>query len=193
MTATPGFCCCLESSTAVWDGWQVAEYSNLCYMYKCKSKYYQYLLQYRWYVDMWWDIMVTGLILLVFRLYILEKGERWGTSKENCSSDATSVDVCESNKDFSENTIAREFILEWVNNRAAASLSLLNTLGSVDMDRYKWLSNTFACHYMHTFTASHKLCKSIGTIRMTQLLVQQPKILAESMCKSMVSVENEWQ
>ena len=64
--------------------------------------------------------------------------------------------MCESNKEFSENTmIAREFIIEWVINGATASLSLLNTSGSVAMDRYQWLSNTHACHYMLIFAASH--------------------------------------
>ena len=71
------------------------------------------------------------------------------------SDDATSVYVCEWNKEFWENTIAIEFILEWDINGATASLSLLNTSGSVAMDRYQWLSNTYACHYMLTFTASH--------------------------------------
>ena len=79
----------------------------------------------------------------------------WTRSKENCSSDAISVYVCESNKEFWENTIAREFIIEWVINTATASLRLLNTSGSVAMDRYQWLSNTFAWHYMLAFTASH--------------------------------------
>ena len=55
-----------------------------------------------------------------------------------------------------ENTmIAIEFIIEWVINGATASLSLLNTSGSVAMDRYQWLSNTYGWHYMLTFTASH--------------------------------------
>ena len=99
--------------------------------------------------------MVSALILLVFRWHILEITEMWSRSKENCSSDATSVYVCESNKEFWENTIAREFIIEWVINRATASLSLLNTSGSVAMDRCQWVSNTYAWHYMLTFTASH--------------------------------------
>ena len=100
--------------------------------------------------------MVSALILLVFRWHILEITETWTRSKENCSTDATSVYVCESNKEFSENTtIAIEYIIEWVINGATASLSLLNTSGSVAMDRYQGLSNTYACHYMLTFTASH--------------------------------------
>ena len=103
---------------------------------------------------MWWNIMVSGSILLVLRWYILERAETWTRSKENCSSDAMSVYVCEWNIEFWENTIAREFIIEWVINKATASLSLLNTSGSVAMDRYQWLSNTYACHYMLTFTAS---------------------------------------
>ena len=99
--------------------------------------------------------MVSALILLVFRWYILEITETWTRSKENCSSDATSVYVCEWNKEFWENTTIKEFIIEWVINGATASLSLLNTSGSVAMDRYQWLSNTYAWHYMLTFTASH--------------------------------------
>ena len=63
--------------------------------------------------------------------------------------------MCESNNEFSENTTSREYIIEWVINWATASLSLLNTSGSVAKDRYQWLSNTYACHYMLTFTASH--------------------------------------
>ena len=63
--------------------------------------------------------------------------------------------MCESNKEFWENTIAIEFIIEWVINRATESLSLLNTSGSVAMHRYQWLSNMYAWHYMLTFTASH--------------------------------------
>ena len=66
-----------------------------------------------------------------------------------------SVYACGSNKVFLENTIAREFIMEWGINGATASLSLLNTSGSVAMHRYQWLSNTYAWHYMLTFTASH--------------------------------------
>ena len=105
---------------------------------------------------MWWDIMVaSGLILLVFRWYILQRTETWRRSKENCSSDATSVYVCKSNKEFSENMTSREFILEWVVNWATASLSLLNISGSVAMDRYHGLSNTYAGHYSFIFTASH--------------------------------------
>ena len=104
---------------------------------------------------MWWDIMVGGSILLVFRWYILEKAETWAWSKGNCSSDVTSVYVCEWNKEFSENTTIREYIIEWAINGATASLSLLNTSGSVAMDRYQWLSNTYAWHYMHVFTDSH--------------------------------------
>ena len=104
---------------------------------------------------MWWDIMVSALILLVLRWYILERAEMWTRSKENCSSDATSVYVCEWNKEFSENTTIKECIIEWVINRATASLSLLNRSGSVAMDRYQWLSNTCACHYMYAFTAFH--------------------------------------
>ena len=105
---------------------------------------------------MWGDIIVvSGLILFVFRLYIPEGTETWRRSKENCSSDATSVYVYESNKEVSENMASREFILEWVINRATASLSLLNTSGSVAMHRYQWLSNMYAWHYMLTFSASH--------------------------------------
>jgi hypothetical protein len=104
---------------------------------------------------MWWDIMVSGLILLVFRWHILEITERWRTSKEDCSSDATSVYICESNKEFWENMTNREFIIEWVINGATESLSLLNTSGSVAMDRYQWLSNMYAWYYRLTFTASH--------------------------------------
>ena len=65
----------------------------------------------------------------------------WRRSKENCSSDATSVYMCESNKEVSDNTTSREFNIEWVINGATASLSLLNTSGSVAMGRYQWLSN----------------------------------------------------
>jgi hypothetical protein len=105
---------------------------------------------------MWSDIMVSGLILLVFRWYILEITETWRTrNKENCGSDATSVYVCDSNKVVLENMIRREFLIEWLINRATSSLRLLNTSGSVAMDRYQWLSNTYAWHYMLTFTASH--------------------------------------
>ena len=107
---------------------------------------------------MWWNIMVSGLILLVFRWHILERTETWTRSKENCSSDATSVYMCEWNKEFWENTITREFILEWVINGATASLSLLNTSGSVAMHRYQWLSNICMplCAYIHCF--SHLEC-----------------------------------
>ena len=66
--------------------------------------------------------------------------------------------MCESNKEFWENTTIKEFIIEWVINRATASLSLLNTSGSVAMDRYQWLSNMYAWHYMHAFTDSHTDC-----------------------------------
>ena len=66
-----------------------------------------------------------------------------------------SVYTCEWNKMVLENTITREFIIEWIINGATASLSLLNTLGSVAMHRYQWLSNTYGWHYMLTFTASH--------------------------------------
>ena len=83
------------------------------------------------------------------------EAETWRRSKENCSSDATNVYAFEWNKMVLENTITREFLIEWVINRGTASLSLLNTSGSVAMDRYQWLSNTYACHYMLTFTASH--------------------------------------
>ena len=44
---------------------------------------------------------------------------------------------------------------------------------------------------LHSVLLTHQMCKSIGTTRMTRLLVQQLKILAESMCKSMFCVENE--
>ena len=98
---------------------------------------------------------MSGLILLLFRWYIPERTEIWTRGKENCSSDATSDYVSEWNKEFWEYSISREFILEWVINRATASLSLLNTSGSVAMDRYQWLSNMYAGHYMPTFTASH--------------------------------------
>ena len=104
---------------------------------------------------MWWNIMVSGFILLVLRWYILVRTEMWTRSKENCSNDATSIYVCEWNEEFWENTTIKEFIIEWVINRATASLRLLNTSGSVAMDRYQWVSNTYACHYMFTFTASH--------------------------------------
>ena len=104
---------------------------------------------------MWWNIMVSALILLVFRWHILEITEMWTRSKENCSSDATSVYMCEWNIEFWENTIAIEYIIEWVINRGTASLSLLNTSDSVAMDRYQWLSITFAWYFMLTFTASH--------------------------------------
>jgi hypothetical protein len=63
--------------------------------------------------------------------------------------------MCEWNKEFWENMITREFIVEWVFNGATASLSLLNGSGSVAIDRYQWLSNTYAWYYMLTFTASH--------------------------------------
>ena len=63
--------------------------------------------------------------------------------------------MCESNKEFLENMITREFIIEWAINGATATLSLLNTSGSVAMDRYQWLSIMYAWHYMLTFTASH--------------------------------------
>ena len=66
-----------------------------------------------------------------------------------------SVYVCEWFEEFWENTASREFLLEWVINGASASLSLLNTSGSVAMHRYQWLSNTYGWHYMLTFTASH--------------------------------------
>ena len=66
-----------------------------------------------------------------------------------------SVYVCEWDEEFWENTASREFIVEWVINGASASLSLLNTSGSVAMHRYQWLSNTYGWHYMLTFTASH--------------------------------------
>ena len=104
---------------------------------------------------MWWDIMVNGSILLVLRWYILERTETWTRSKENCSNDATSIYMCESNKEFWENTTIREFLTEWLINWATASLSPLNTSGSVEMDRYQWLSNMYAWHYILTFTASH--------------------------------------
>ena len=79
----------------------------------------------------------------------------WTRSKENFSSDATSVYVCEWNKMLLENMITREFIIEWVINGTTASLSPFNRSGTVAMDRYQWLSNTYGCHYMLTFTASH--------------------------------------
>ena len=50
--------------------------------------------------------MVSALILLVFRWYILERTEILRKSKEKCSSDATRVYVCESNKMVLENTIS---------------------------------------------------------------------------------------
>ena len=104
---------------------------------------------------MWWNIMVSALILPVFRWYILEITETWTRSKEKCSSDVTSVYMCEWNKVFWENMIAREIFIEWVINGASTSLSLLNTSGSVAMHRHQWLSNTCAWHYVLTFTASH--------------------------------------
>ena len=79
----------------------------------------------------------------------------WRISKENCSSDATSVCMCESNKECLGNTTSTAIVLEWVINGAPASLSLLNTSGSVAMHRYQWLSKMYACHYMISFTASH--------------------------------------
>ena len=48
----------------------------------------------------------------MFRWYILERTETWRRKKENCSSDARSVYVCEPNEEFSENTTSRELILE---------------------------------------------------------------------------------
>ena len=66
-----------------------------------------------------------------------------------------SVYMCEWNKVLLQNTAIREFIIEWAINGATASLRLLNTSGSVAMDIYQWLSNTYACHYMLTFAASH--------------------------------------
>jgi hypothetical protein len=45
--------------------------------------------------------------------------------------------------------------------------------------------------FLHSLLLTLGMCKSTGTTGMTQLLAQQPKILAESMCKSMVLVENE--
>ena len=48
----------------------------------------------------------------------------------------------------------KEYIIQWVINGATASLSLLNTSGSVAMQRYQWLSNMYGWHYMLTFTAS---------------------------------------
>jgi hypothetical protein len=80
----------------------------------------------------------------------------WRTrNKENCGSDAMSVYTCDSNKMVLENMTTIEFLIEWVINGATASLRLLNTSGSVTMDRYQWLSNTNAWDYMLTFTASH--------------------------------------
>ena len=138
--------------------------------------------------------MVSGLILLVCRWYILERSEMWKRSKENYSSDATSVYVCESNKELSENTTSGEFIIEWNIHWATASLSLLYRSGSVGMHRYQGLSNTYAWHTcLYSLLLTHQRCKSTETTRMTRLLTQQPKILAESTCKSMVLVKNEWQ
>ena len=105
--------------------------------------------------SIWWNIMVSALILLVFRWHILEITETWTRSKENCSSDAMSVYMCEWNIEFWENMTSRELLTEWVINKATASLSLLNTSGNVAMNRYQWLSNTYAWHYMLTFAASH--------------------------------------
>ena len=51
----------------------------------------------------------------------------------------------------------------------------------------------YAITCLHSLLLTHRLCKSTGTTRVTQLLVQQPKILAESTCKLMVVVESEWQ
>ena len=56
--------------------------------------------------------MVSGLILLVFRWYILERTEMGRRSKESCSSYVTSVYMCESNKEFSENMTSTELIIE---------------------------------------------------------------------------------
>ena len=61
--------------------------------------------------SIWWDIMVNGLILLVFRWHILEITETWRRSKENCSSDAMSVYVCESNKNFEKTWLAESLLL----------------------------------------------------------------------------------
>jgi hypothetical protein len=44
---------------------------------------------------------------------------------------------------------------------------------------------------LHSLLLTLRMCKSTGTTGMTQLLEQQPKILAESMCKSMVLVQIE--
>ena len=52
-------------------------------------------------------------------------------------------------------------------------------------------NRTITC--MHSLLLMHKLHKSTGTTRMTRLIVQQPKTPAESTCKPMVLVENEWQ
>ena len=117
----------------------------------------------------------------------------WRRSKENCSSDAMSVYVCESNKMVLENTISREFIIEWVINGATASLSLLNTSGSVAMDRNQWFStcmHDIVCFYSVLLILG--MHNPTGWTRMTRQLVQQPTIFAESMCKSMVPVVNEW-
>ena len=73
----------------------------------------------------------------------------------NCNSDATSVYVCESNKEFPENTTSRKVIIEWVIYWATTSLSLLNGSGRVAIDRYQGLFNTYAGHDLNTFTASH--------------------------------------
>ena len=86
---------------------------------------------------------------------VLSKFFTWFTYIDTCSITTTVLFACESNKVVWENTITREFIIEWVINGATASLSLLNTSGSVAMDRYQQLSNMYAWHYMHAFTASH--------------------------------------
>jgi hypothetical protein len=145
---------------------------------------------------MWWDIMVNGLILLVFTWYILETTDMWRRSKENCCSDATSVNVCEWNIEFSDNSSSREFILEWVNNGATASLSLLNSWGSVVMDRYQWLSNTYAWYYLLTFTTSHtSRCKSTeqGQEEWHNYLHNRQRSLLHQSSNQWFLGENEWQ
>ena len=60
-----------------------------------------------------------------------------------------------------------------------------------DISDYPTPMDDITC--MHSLLLTLGMCKSTGTTGMTRQLAQQPKILAESTCKSMVHVENEWQ
>ena len=60
-----------------------------------------------------------------------------------------------------------------------------------DISDYPTCMHAILC--LHSLLLTHKWCKSTGTTRVTQLLVQLPVILAASICKSMVPVEIEWQ